>query len=114
MLKSMVYMVLCTSAIIQLRFNGDDGMQTALAILTLCFLVLALPLFFFIKAYLSKTFPTRQDLTLILRALTCVAINLGTEYPAYQFIFLEAIHVLFVVCISHRFTRFQTARSLGL
>ena len=85
-----------------------------MAILTQCFIGLALPIYFFTVAIRSKQFPSRQNLTLILRAMTCIAVVWGTDYPTYQFLFLELIHILFIVGISMRFNRFQTARSLGL
>jgi len=79
-----------------------------------CFVGLALPVYFFIVSFRAKKFPSRQILTLVLRALTCMAVVWGTDYGDYQFIFLESIHILFVVCCLGRFNRFATARSLGL
>lgn len=114
LLKSVVYYVFIISAVIQLRFNGDDGLQTALAILTLLFIGAALFIYFFTVSCKAKRFPTRQDSTLILRVLTCVAVVYGTDYPEYQFIALEAIHVLFITLCVQRFNKYQTARSLGL
>lgn len=114
LLRSLVYYVFIVSAIIQLRFNGDDGLQTALAILTLLFVGLALLAYFFTVSFMAKKWPTRQDLTLILRAATCVAIVYGTENPQYQFIVLEAIHIIFIILCVQNFNKYQTARSLGL
>ena len=45
--KSVVYYVFIVSSVVQLRFNGDEGLQTALAILTLCFFGLALSVYSF-------------------------------------------------------------------
>lgn len=46
--------------------------------------------------------------------MTIFAVAYGTDYPAYQWLFLEAIHVLFVVFTMARFNKHSTARSLGL
>ena len=59
LLKTVVYYVFIVSATVQLRYNGDDGLQTAMAILTQCFIGLALPIYFFAVAIRSKQFPSR-------------------------------------------------------
>ena len=81
--KTIAYMVFIVSAAIQLKYNGDDGMQTALAILTLCFLGLVLPIYLFFNSCKRKTFPSRQDLTMLLRASTCMIVFWGTQQSDY-------------------------------
>ena len=114
LLKTLVYMVFVISATIQLRYNNDEGLQTAIAILVQCFLSLCLPIYFIWDGCRQRKCPTRQNLSLALRGLTCAAVVWGTDFPDYQFLFLMFIHIGFVYFCAARFGKYSTARSTGL